>query len=483
MTNSKFDFWIQNNQNVLFTGKHGVGKTARIVEAFNRHKLKWLYFSAATLDPWVDFVGVPKEVKDEQGNAYLDLVRPKHFAEDNVEAIFLDEYNRAPQKVRNATMELLQFKSINGKKFKNLRIVWAAINPEPDGDDVDTKIEYDVEKMDPAQKDRFEVQVNVPYKPDIAYFKSKYGDMVGTAAVQWWGELTDAEKELVSPRRLDYAVNIYTKDGDLRDVLPVKINSSKLSLELKNGSFRRRMEDIFKSNDQTAAASFINDENNYNSTIKQILANRAYLEFYFNFFPPEKQMKEARGSLAVQNFLFDNFDKYARLIHTISATDQKVASRLLKFIKKLPSTPVNNSVTVRFTTAHYLSQTPGVQVLTAPDLMSMMSSYAFFLSRGTHYRIRMYDSMVHMMMNRDRVNEPLTEAELKQVANYLYRIIDSTQDYKDMSSFKNFHATFGYVHARLVKLLVANNQSVSSMFNAAPAKVNEYVNHNAVLFQ
>ena len=40
-----------------------------------------------------------------------------------------DELNRAKPKVRNAVMELIQFRSINGIKFNNLRMIWAAINP------------------------------------------------------------------------------------------------------------------------------------------------------------------------------------------------------------------------------------------------------------------------------------------------------------------------------------------------------------------
>ncbi len=128
------DFWVQNNLNVLFRGKHGVGKTAVVINTFNRHKLKWKYFSASTLDPWVDFVGVPREATDENGNVYLDLLRPREFAADEVEAIMIDEYNRGAKKVKNAVMELLQFKSINGKKFNNLKMVWAAINPDDDAD-------------------------------------------------------------------------------------------------------------------------------------------------------------------------------------------------------------------------------------------------------------------------------------------------------------------------------------------------------------
>ena len=82
INDSNLSFWIKNNYNVLFRGKHGVGKTATVLEAFNSHGLKWQYFSASTMDPCVDFIGVPKEKTDEKGNSYLDLVRPKHFQED-----------------------------------------------------------------------------------------------------------------------------------------------------------------------------------------------------------------------------------------------------------------------------------------------------------------------------------------------------------------------------------------------------------------
>jgi len=91
---NKLDFWIKHHWNVLFKGKHGVGKTSLVTEAFNRANLCWRYFSAATMDPWVDFIGVPKSVTDDFGNEVLELIRPKDFADDRVEAIFFDEFNR-----------------------------------------------------------------------------------------------------------------------------------------------------------------------------------------------------------------------------------------------------------------------------------------------------------------------------------------------------------------------------------------------------
>ena len=57
------------------------------------------------------------------------MVRPQEFQDDEVEAIFMDEFQKT-QKVRNAVMELIQFKSINGRKFKNLKIVDAGKDDE-----------------------------------------------------------------------------------------------------------------------------------------------------------------------------------------------------------------------------------------------------------------------------------------------------------------------------------------------------------------
>ncbi len=79
ITDHDLDFWIASNQNVLMIGLHGIGKTARIVEAFKRNNLNWKYFSASTMDPWVDFIGIPRSKTDENGNEYLDLLRPKDF--------------------------------------------------------------------------------------------------------------------------------------------------------------------------------------------------------------------------------------------------------------------------------------------------------------------------------------------------------------------------------------------------------------------
>jgi len=78
-------FWIENEVNALFPVAMGVGKTTMVIDAFNREKLKWLYCSASTMDPWVDFIRVPKEHKDADGR-YLELIRFEGKARDLVEA-------------------------------------------------------------------------------------------------------------------------------------------------------------------------------------------------------------------------------------------------------------------------------------------------------------------------------------------------------------------------------------------------------------
>ncbi len=215
----KLESYLQHNLNVLLVGRHGVGKTEIIKGVFEKAQLHSLYFSASTMDPWVDMIGIPKEVH-EGGKSYLDLIRPKAFAEDLVQAIFLDEANRANAKVRNAMMELIQFKSINGKRFNNLRVVWAAINPE-DG-------EYDTERLDPAQKDRFHVHLVLPNSPDADYMEKKYGNM-GKKAVEWWFSLPDKVSQEISPRRLDYSIEHFKRGLSLRDVLPSDAPASNLA--------------------------------------------------------------------------------------------------------------------------------------------------------------------------------------------------------------------------------------------------------------
>jgi hypothetical protein len=483
MTDAKLDFWIQNNYNVLFQGKHGVGKTARIVEAFNQHNLKWRYFSASTLDPWVDFVGVPKEVIDpSSGKAYLDLVRPKHFADDEVEAIFMDEYNRAPAKIRNATMELLQFKSINGKKFNNLRFIWAAINPEKELEN-DSAPEYDVDKIDPAQRDRFEIHVEVPYKPDIAYFKNKYGEDIGKTCVNWWNDLNEKEKDEVSPRRLDYAMSVYIKGGDIRDVLSKKVNVSKLISELKNGNFRELMEDIFKTKNHEKANTFMKDENSYNNTIKYIVQNKHMVEFFFPYIPEEKQSNLISSEETVMKYTFNHMDKYDNIIKRATIANTKVQKALQKFNRSKPLSVDNY--------AKFTFSSPTLMLTKAPKNMylnqyqsytDMVNQESKYINTGTAYRRNVYKLIVAYLyynrnflplagMNNNEQKVPLEISEIQLTLSTLNAIIESTYTY---TSFVDIEKVYGIINAEYIRKF-----GMRQDYAKLPRKVREFLNANA----
>jgi hypothetical protein len=335
ISQAKLDFWIQNHYNVLFVGRHGVGKTATIKEAFERAGLKWKYFSAATMDPWVDFIGVPKEMSTPEGLSYLDLVRPFDFQTDTVEAIFFDEFNRSHKKVRNAVMELIQFRSINGKKFNNLKLIWAAINPDDEG-------EYDVEKLDPAQEDRFHVKVVVPYKPDLRYFTKIYGENIARAALGWWQDLPVEQKDAISPRRLDYALDILDKSGDLRDALPPKVSVVKLLSDIKNGPIVDRLDVIFKNRDDAGALSLMREENSYVSAISHILKKQSWLEYFLPFVSKEKLVSLISEHEIVLKTVVVNSEKIE--IYKIVLSDIIKANANKKLVKKIRANMEKNHI-------------------------------------------------------------------------------------------------------------------------------------------
>lgn len=321
------DFWIENKLNVLFIGRHGVGKTSMIIDGFKRNKLKYKYFSASTMDPFVDFIGVPKEVKDEKGS-YLELVKPKDFRDDEVEAIFFDEFNRSHKKIRNAVMELIQFKTINGRPFPNLKIIWAAINPE--NDELAT---YDVEPLDQAQKDRFQIHIEIPYKPNSQYFKSKYGEDKTEASIDWWNNLPEELKIRISPRRLEDALKVHSIGGNIRHVLPPASNLEKLISSLTNGSPLKNLNKVLSENDSAKLAKWLADENNF-AGVKSELAKKEYAESCLPLLEEEKLTVLISESTKAKSYVFDNFNTFEKTIETLanSSQNKKVKAEALKIL-------------------------------------------------------------------------------------------------------------------------------------------------------
>ena len=184
---------VSNKLNLLIEGEAGTGKTCISKDTIREMNLKMKYFSAATMDPFADFVGIPCPETDDKGNKILSYHKVASIYE--AEVLFFDELNRSHEKVRNALLEVIQFGTINDEPLPKVKAVIACINPD-DG-------KYDVEPMDKALKGRFEGHVKVKTLPSKSWFKDKYG-RIGELAVNWWkNDLNDDEKEIADPRTLE----------------------------------------------------------------------------------------------------------------------------------------------------------------------------------------------------------------------------------------------------------------------------------------
>jgi len=211
-------------------------------------------------------------------------------------------------------MELLLFKSINGKVFKNLEVIWAAINPE-DG-------KYQVEELDPAQIDRFSYHIDVPYDVNDEYFIKQYGEDNGSVACRWWRDLDSKGKDSCSPRRLDEALNIIELGGNIDNVLHPSTNPGKLLKELKSGSVLTRLEKLLKNGrDKEKLTKFFEQDNNYfsckdyilkkDNSLTEFISDERLSELVFN----NQQIREH----CLNNL--SNVDKFFNVVDTIIKAD------------------------------------------------------------------------------------------------------------------------------------------------------------------
>lgn len=257
--------------NVILSGPHGVGKTAVIKEVFNEtfgeHYTNWRYFSASTLDPWVDFIGIPKNYTRPDGKEVFGIIPPDHFTgEENIQAIFFDEINRAEEKTLNALMELIQFRSINGRKFPNLKCIWAAENPSDDDEN-----EYMVKKLDPAQRDRFQIQMYLKNELAIPYMKAKFGEDVTKVSAKWWNSV----KKDISPRKLDDMLSGFIQGFNLSHYVPQNVDARSLQKSLEAINEIETIKSIVASGEDAVKAYFTLEKINQISPVFEIHPNIA----------------------------------------------------------------------------------------------------------------------------------------------------------------------------------------------------------------
>ena len=326
----RLQFYIEQGLNVLLTGSHGVGKTSLVRQAFEKAGKTLLVFSGPTMDPWVDFVGVPRPVQRQDGSTVLELIRRPELADDQVDAIFIDEFNRAPAKVRNAAMEVLQFGSVNGHRFNRLKCVWAAINPAED----DT---YDTERLDPAQEDRFHARIDVPSRPCPAYFISKYASR-GKAALEWWDSLGEEAKKKVSPRRLEYALDVISLGGPVRDVLPHEANVQSLLKLVDEGPLFDSLKELLKNGDKEAARKLMQDPNSGSQAIRHVIGSKAAALHFLPLLDTERLMALLPNTAVLETVVrySNNVQEFQDVLQSLlsAAGSQDLIKRAEAFGKK-----------------------------------------------------------------------------------------------------------------------------------------------------
>lgn len=301
--------YLDKGKNVKIEGRRGTGKTSVINKLFTKkfgpQGERWRSFSGGTMDPFLELIGVPIK-REVNGELTLEYIRPKDLNEEILEALFIDEYNRSPQSVRNALMELCQFKSINGRKFPKLQVVWCAINPADCAEE-----EYQVEPLDPAQEERFQASIEFPFVPCKSYFVKKHATY-GLKAITWWDSLSAQHKNLVSPRVLDQAVEIFRIGGDICHVIR-KFDPSTLKDYLGEVEIEELLHNNLTSSEEDAK-KFINHPNTFNKAIKTIGGSRKYVDFYGPLLLDEFKNKLANISGYAKNLLIPQKEQETILV-------------------------------------------------------------------------------------------------------------------------------------------------------------------------
>lgn len=111
-----------------------------------------------------DFVGYPNPITTESGDKVTEFFVPSLWPREGRGLLLLEEVNRANTSVMNCLMQLLTDRKINDYTLPEGWIIASCINPENSS--------YDVNTMDAALKDRFEIfQVDYDHKDFVTYMR------------------------------------------------------------------------------------------------------------------------------------------------------------------------------------------------------------------------------------------------------------------------------------------------------------------------
>lgn len=225
----------ENKRRVMLIGLHGIGKTEIILSIAKELGLKLLYFSAPTIDPWCDLVGIPvPKWNEELQRMEMHFVQREDL--QNAEWIVFDEINRAHPKTQNGLLEIAQFQSVNGIPLRGKPFVWAGMNPP------DVEVMYHVNELDPALQDRFHEFIEMKANPLVDVYENKgIPRKIAEKVIAWYEGLGASMKLYVTPRRLEYIMKDYIAGLDIaRCIIPTRMMPG-VSKEIPIGALKQTL--------------------------------------------------------------------------------------------------------------------------------------------------------------------------------------------------------------------------------------------------
>ena len=141
------------SQNIMLTGKHGIGKSQILKQFFEERGQKVVILFLGQMSDPGDLIGLPR-LNEETGKT--DFMLPYWFPTDGKPVVlFLDELNRARSEVLQTIMDLTLNRTLAGKSLPEGSRIISAVN---DGE------EYQLTDLDPALVSRFNIY---EFKPTI----------------------------------------------------------------------------------------------------------------------------------------------------------------------------------------------------------------------------------------------------------------------------------------------------------------------------
>jgi len=133
-------------QNIMLTGKHGIGKSQILNNYFTAKGSKVVILFLGQMSDPGDLIGLP-HFNEKTGQT--DFMLPYWFPTDNKPVVlFLDELNRARPEILQTIMDLALNRTLAGKKLPEGSRIISAVN---DGE------EYQLTDLDPSLVSRFNI--------------------------------------------------------------------------------------------------------------------------------------------------------------------------------------------------------------------------------------------------------------------------------------------------------------------------------------